>query len=151
MGLNRPFWDYIEGKGGVLDPDCPLYTDKKVMWVTLRATYGHIVAKLLDGKSRRRWPACPLLAVLSFLGGIDTFKKSVPPLRTMQDIMHHHHMICCNQTSGICLPRSVSDTILTVISDLYIQIIMICRVAFVALLLYIITCMHLCIIHTLVP
>ena len=49
----------------------------------------------------------------------------------------------CNQTSGICLPRSVAATIVNVISDLYIQIIMICRVAFVALLLYIITCMHL--------
>ena len=56
----------------------------------------------------------------------------------------------CNQTSGICLPRSVAATIVTVISDLYIQIIIICRVAFVALLLYIITVMHLCIIHTLV-
>ena len=56
----------------------------------------------------------------------------------------------CNQTSGICLPRSVAATIVTVISDLYIQIIMICRVAFVPLLLYTITCRHLRIIHTLV-
>ena len=56
----------------------------------------------------------------------------------------------CNQTRGICLPRSVAATIVTVISVLYIQIVMICRVAFVALLLCSITCMHLCIIHTLV-
>ena len=56
----------------------------------------------------------------------------------------------CNQTSDICLPRSVAATIVTVISDLYIQIIMICREAFVPLFLYILTCMHLRIIHTLV-
>ena len=56
----------------------------------------------------------------------------------------------CNQTSGIYLPRSVAATIVTIISDMYIQIVMICRGPFVALLLYIVTCMHLCIIHTLV-
>ena len=65
MGLNGPFWDYIEGKGGVPNPDCPLCTDKKVMWVTLRATYGRIVAKLLNGKSCIRLPAYHLLLVPS--------------------------------------------------------------------------------------
>ena len=74
---------------------------------------------------RQQRPFSPLPLALVFLGG-------------------------CNQTGGICLPRSVAATIPTVISDLYIQIIMVCTVAFVPLLLYIVTCMHLCIIHTLV-
>ena len=47
-----------------------------------------------------------------------------------RSIAHH-----CTQTSGICLPWSVAATVVTVISDMYIQINMICRVAFVALLL----------------
>ena len=79
MGLNRPFWDYIEDKGGVPDPDCPLYTNQKVIWVNLRATYGRIVAKLLDGKSRMRWPVCALLFVPSFPGGFKNLKIACQP------------------------------------------------------------------------
>ena len=54
----------------------------------------------------------------------------------------------CSQTNIYYPPPSLTTTIVTHISRLFIEDIIIFRVAFTNLLLCIITCMHLCIIHT---